>query len=697
VDADASTCRFEAFSFPQFPMQSTPSPNDRSRMSDLDRLRHSCAHVMATAIAKLWPDAQFAYGPPVENGYYYDVELEHRISPDDFPAIEAEMKRVIKENQVFERIEVPREQAIRDGEKGRLGALAERSVPSKFKLDLIRDIPEGEAISYYRNGDFIDLCAGPHVMRTGNIGAFRLTTVASAYYKGDEKNPQLQRVYGTAFKNKTELESYFTMLEEAKRRDHRKIGAEMGLYVIDTEFVGSGMPLWLPKGTVLVEELENLAKETEFAAGYVRVKTPHIAKEKLYRTSGHLPYYVDSMFPPMELPLDEELRERRNTLTAALKAIRGRIPAANRDFCALVDEVIQNPSAVSPEIIARLSESAKPGLDEERVVDLLTQLPSGERYYLKAMNCPHHHRIFAAEPRSYRDLPLRLAEYGCCYRYEQSGELFGLMRVRSLNMNDAHIYCTPDQFAAEFNAVNDMYLKYFKIFGIEKYVMRFSTHSKEGLGKKYVDEPDLWIQTENLVRDVLKTSGIHHVEVPNEAAFYGPKIDVQVWSVIGREFTLATNQVDFAQPRRLGLTYRDRDNTDKTPLCIHRAPLGTHERFIGFLIEHYAGNFPLWLAPDQVRVITLNDDPALIRYAEPILSELRGHKVRASGDFCATPVKAKIADAEAARVHTMLVIGPRDVEGGNVAVRVHGKGNLGAKPKADVVADLLAAIQERRA
>jgi threonyl-tRNA synthetase len=327
----------------------------------------------------------------------------------------------------------------------------------------------------------------------------------------------------------------------------------------------------------------------------------------------------------------------------------------------------------------------------------LNRLGEVERYYLKAMNCPHHHRIFAAQPRSYRDLPLRLAEYGCCYRYEQSGELFGLMRVRSLNMNDAHIYCTEDQFAAEFNAVNEMYLKYFKVFGIEKYVMRFSTHDPARLGQKFVNEPALWKKTEAMVRQVLQESGIHFVEVPNEAAFYGPKIDVQVWSVIGREFTLATNQVDFAQPARFGLTYRDRDNRERTPLCIHRAPLGTHERFIGFLIEHYAGHFPLWLAPEQVRVITLTDDAALIDYAQPLVNELRAHQVRVSADFTATPVKAKIADAEQARVHTMLVIGPRDVAGGTVAVRLHGQGNQGAKPKAEVVADILTAIQERRA
>jgi threonyl-tRNA synthetase len=313
------------------------------------------------------------------------------------------------------------------------------------------------------------------------------------------------------------------------------------------------------------------------------------------------------------------------------------------------------------------------------------------------MNCPHHHRIFAAEPHSYRDLPLRLAEYGTCYRYEQSGELFGLMRVRSLNMNDAHIYCTEEQFSSEFNAVNEMYLKYFKIFGIEKYVMRFSTHSAEGLGKKYVNEPELWKKTEDMVRQVLIDSKINFIEVPNEAAFYGPKIDVQVWSVIGREFTLATNQVDFAVPAKFGLTYRDKDNSNKTPLCIHRAPLGTHERFIGFLIEHYAGNFPLWLAPEQVRVITIGEEEPLLNYAKGIVNELRANMVRAEGDFSSTPMKGKIADAETARVHTMLVIGGRDMEAGQISVRLHGKGNVGAKPKAEVVADILASIKERRA
>lgn len=354
----------------------------------------------------------------------------------------------------------------------------------------------------------------------------------------------------------------------------------------------------------------------------------------------------------------------------------------------LVEQAVKTSTAPA-EIVAAFNELS--ALREQ-----LNRLGEAERYYLKAMNCPHHHRIFAAEPRSYRDLPLRLAEYGCCYRYEQSGELFGLMRVRSLNMNDAHIYCTEEQFADEFKAVNDMYLKYFQIFGLEKYVMRFSTHAPEGLGKKYVNEPELWKKTEDMVRRVLIESGINFVEVANEAAFYGPKIDVQVWSAIGREFTIATNQVDFAVPARFGLQYKDRDNTMKTPLCIHRAPLGTHERFIGFLIEHYAGNFPLWLAPDQVRVITLNDDPALIEYARPIVAELRANLVRVDADFSAIPFKAKIADAEKTRVHTMLVVGPKDMEAGNVSVRLHHGGPQGAKPKGEVVAQILEAIRTRQ-
>ena len=635
-------------------------------MTDIERLRHSASHVLATAILKIWPEAQFAAGPPVENGFYYDVDLPHRISPDDFERIEAEMKKEIKADHPFDRMEISRDEALALGKKGRLAALSDRSESSRFKLDIIENIPPGEKISLYRSGDFIDLCAGPHVKRTGEIGAFKVTSVASAYYKGDENNPQLQRVYGTAFKTKKELDDYFAMLEEAKKRDHRKLGKELEIFVFDDD-VGPGLPMFLPRGAAIAEELEKLAKETEFAAGYQRVRTPHIARESLYIKSGHLPYYAESMFPPMELVAESAESKR---------------PLHRSE---IFQELLERP--LTRDVLDEILSKAE---------NIRSELPI-DRYYLKAMNCPHHHKLFAALPRSYRDLPLRLAEYGTDYRYEKSGELFGLMRVRSLQMNDAHVYCTPEQFEAEFNAVNEMYLKYFKLFGIQKYLMRFSTHDPSKLGQKFVNEPELWKKTEEMTRNVLKRSRIDYVEVPNEAAFYGPKIDVQVWSVIGREFTLATNQVDFAQPRRFKLVYKDRDNVEKTPICIHRAPLGTHERFIGFLIEHYAGNFPLWLSPEQVRILTIGEDPKLMDYARSILNELRAHQVRAEIDDSSDKINGKIQRAEQMKVHTMFVIGKRDMDADAVSVRVHGKGNLGAKPRAEAIADILAAIKERRA
>ena len=587
----------------------------RHQMSDLERLRHSCAHVLATAVLRLWPEAKLDIGPPTSEGFYYDFDLEHRFSPEDFETIEAEMKKVIKENQKFERSTKTRDEAK--------AFFEERG--QSFKIERLGDIPEGEEISFYQNAEFVDLCAGPHVMRTGNVKAYKLLRVAAAYYRGNENNPQLQRIYGTAFPNKTQLNEWLEAQEEARKRDHRKIGREMQLFAFDDD-VGPGLPLWLPKGTVLIEELEKLAEETEFEAGYDRVRTPHLARENMYKISGHLPYYAESMFPPMELKED----------------------------------------------------------DPDKPTD---------RIYLKAMNCPHHHKIFSAVPRSYSELPLRLAEYGTCYRYERSGELMGLMRVRSMQMNDAHIYCTPGQFADEFRAVNEMYLKYFKIFGFEKFSMRFSTHGAERLGDKYVGEPQLWNQTEEMVRQVLIESGIDFKEVPDEAAFYGPKIDVQVYSISGREFTIATNQVDFAVPKRFGLEYKTRDNTTETPLCIHRAPLGTHERFIGFLIEHYAGNFPLWLAPDQVRLLPFGDDQ--IDYANDVVAELRKHGVRVSIDTTADKIGARIRHAETDKVHTILLIGQREQEAGNLAVREHGKGDLGAKPKSDVIKDLLNRIKTR--
>lgn len=568
------------------------------QMNPLEELRHSAAHVLATAVLRLYPDTKLDIGPPTDTGFYYDFDLDHRFTPEDLDSIEQEMRKVVKENQRFVRSEVTREEAAKFFE--------ERKQP--YKISRLGDIPEGEPISFYQNGEFVDLCAGTHVNYTKQIKAFKLLSIAGAYHRGDERNKQLQRIYGTAFPSKEELEKYLYLLEEAKKRDHRKVGRELGLFTFDVEDVGPGLPLWLPKGTVLIEELEKLAKEAEFEAGYQRVRTPHIARESLYLTSGHLPYYKESMFPPMEFEEEE-------------------------GGCRV-------------------------------------------RYYIKAMNCPHHHKIFGAELRSYRDLPLRLAEYGTCYRYEQSGELMGLMRVRSMQMNDAHIYCTEEQFADEFKAVNEMYLKYFKIFGLDRYRMRLSTHDPARLGDKFVNEPELWIKTEKMVRDVLVESGVDFVEVPNEAAFYGPKIDVQVWSAIGREFTLATNQVDFAVPARFNLEYTTADNKKATPLCIHRAPLGTHERFIGFLIEHYGGAFPAWLAPEQIRFIPITDEQT--PFAHELDAKCRALGLRSSVDAHSDKMGAKIRRAQLEKVPYMLVIGKKEKEAGQVAVRSRVNGDEGA-------------------
>src|SRR5574343_585508 len=507
--------------------------------------RHTLAHLLASVVLGLYPGTKNTIGPAVDDGFYYDFELPEgvKISESDLPVIEKKMKSWLKSWTKFTHKEVSADEAI------------EYFKDNPYKIELIKEISaKGENITLYTCGNFTDLCRGGHAENPAKEipnDSFKLSRIAGAYWRGSEDNKMLTRIYGLAFESKEKLDEYIYQQEEAKKRDHRKLGSEMELFAF-SDYVGPGLPLWLPNGAVITEELEKLAKETEFLAGYSRVRTPHIAKESMYLTSGHLPYYEESMYPAMEY--------------------------------------------------------------------------EGVKYYLKAMNCPHHHQIFASGRKSYKDLPLRLAEYGSCYRHEKSGELFGLMRVRSLSMNDAHIYCTEEQFADEFRAVNEMYLKYFKVFGIEKYVMRFSTHAPEKLGKKYVDQPELWKKTEDMVRQVLIDSKIPYVEIPDEAAFYGPKIDVQVWSAIGREFTLATNQVDFAVPKRFDLVYTDKDGTTKTPLCIHRAPLGTHERFIGFLIEHYGGNFPLWLAPVQVKVIPVAE--AHFATAEKVNSMLREQMIR---------------------------------------------------------------------
>jgi threonyl-tRNA synthetase len=570
---------------------------------------HSSAHLMAEAVDASFPGVKFWVGPAIDKGFYYDMDLgDKKITEEDLLGLEKKMNELAKQNNVFVRKAMPKQEAVNYfSEKG-----------DEYKLDLLQNLNDGE-ITFYTQGGFTDLCRGPHIPHTGFIKAIKLISVAGAYWKGDEKNKQLTRVYGVTFPAQKELDEYMAMLEEAKKRDHRKLGKELGIYTMDDD-VGQGLPLWLPNGTIIIEELEKLAKETENAAGYKRVVTPHIAKESMYLTSGHLPYYADSMFPPMEM--------------------------------------------------------------------------DGTKYYLKAMNCPHHHKIFDAEPKTYKDLPYRIAEYGTCYRYEQSGELFGLMRVRCLHMNDAHIYCNKEQFADEFRAVNDMYIKYFNIFGVDKYVMRLSLHDPAKLGQKYVDEPELWKETEAMVRDVLISSNIPYVEVQDEAAFYGPKIDVQIWSAIGREFTLATNQVDFNSGNKFKLSYTTQNNSTDVPLIIHRAPLGTHERFIGFLLEHYAGKFPTWLSPVQVKILPISDK--FMDYANTILKTLKNADIRAEIDDRSEKIGKKIRDTELARVPYMLVIGEKEMNEGAVAVRRQGKGDLGVKKLEDFVTEVSLEIKERR-
>lgn len=570
---------------------------------------HSSAHLMAEAVEDMFPGAKFWVGPAIDKGFYYDIDLGGRqISEEDLRKLEKKMNELAKQNNSYVRKAMPKAEAVQYfTEKG-----------DEYKLDLLSNLTDGE-ITFYTQGNFTDLCRGPHIPSTGPIKAIRLTNIAGAYWKNDANNKMLTRIYGVTFPSQKELDEYLQLLEEAKKRDHRKLGKELGIFTMDDD-VGPGLPLWLPNGTIIIEELEKLAKETELKGGYKRVVTPHIAKESMYLTSGHLPYYQDSMYPPMEL--------------------------------------------------------------------------EGQKYYLKAMNCPHHHKIFAAEPRSYKELPLRLAEYGTCYRYEQSGELFGLMRVRCLHMNDAHIYCTREQFADEFRAVNDMYIKYFKIFGIDKYVMRLSLHEPSKLGQKYINEPELWLETEEMVRQVLKESNIPYVEVPDEGAFYGPKIDVQIWSTIGREFTLATNQVDFAQGRRFKLEFTNKDNSPETPLIIHRAPLGTHERFIGFLLEHYAGKFPAWLAPVQVKVLPISDK--FLPYANSILESLKNADIRGEVDDRNEKIGKKIRDTELMRVPYMLVVGEKEMNEGKVAIRRQGKGDAGVKSIEEFITEISAEIKARK-
>ena len=573
-----------------------------------DTLLHSTAHLMAQAVKALYPNAKFTIGPTIENGFYYDFDLDVSFSEDSLVSIENKMKELSKKNQEIFRYEVSASEAVSIFEK--LG--------ESYKVEIVGQINPEDTISLYKQSDFIDLCRGPHVSNTSKIKYFKLLSTSGAYWRGDEKNKMLQRIYGTVFSSKSSLKNHLHNLEEAKKRDHRKLGKELKLFSFDDE-VGPGLPLWHPNGTILIEELELLAKEMERKAGYEQVRTPHLTKGSLYDKSGHLDHYKDSMYPAMDV--------------------------------------------------------------------------DGIEYYVKPMNCPHHHKIYSAFPRSYRDLPIRLSEYGTCYRYEKSGQLFGLMRVRSMQMNDAHIYCTKESFKEEFLAVCNMYLYYFKIFGIEKYRMRLSLHSKDGLGEKYVDNPELWLETEQWVREALIEGKLDFEEVEGEAAFYGPKIDVQVWSAIGKEFTLATNQVDFAVPRKFGLSYKDENGKDKTPLCIHRAPLSTHERFIGFLIEHFGGDFPLWLAPVQVIILPISDKA--LNYSNLIYDELNSVGVRVTLNNRSDKIGAKIRQAELEKINVMLIIGEKEVKEKMISVRRRFEGNTGTIGIDELKLELINEIKTR--
>ena len=579
--------------------------------SQLYKIRHSAAHVMAQAVLEFYPGTKYTIGPPVENGFYYDFELPEQITQEDLEKIEKRMRQIIAGQHEFKKEVISADEA------------REVFKDQPYKLELIDGLEKGgfdeygnplnakPEISLYRHDTFTDLCRGPHVETTKQINpsAIKLMSIAGAYWRGDEKNKMLTRIYGTAWRTPDELKQYLQMLEEAKKRDHRKLGRELEIFTFDDE-VGPGLPLWLPNGGILIEELEKLAKEMEDKAGYSRVRTPNLTKEDLFIRSGHLPYYAESMYPPMEL--------------------------------------------------------------------------EGVKYYVKPMNCPMHHKIFGAKQRSYRDLPVRLAEYGTCYRYEKSGELFGLMRVRSMQMNDAHIYCAEDQFEQEFMGVVALYRNYFDLFGIEKYVMRLSLHSKAGLGKKYLDNERLWLKTEDMVRRAMDNGGVPYVEREDEAAFYGPKIDVQVWSAIGREFSLMTNQVDFGVPERFDLKFTNKEGVDEVPLCIHRAPLSTHERMIGFLLEHYAGNFPVWLSPEQVRVIPITDGQN--EYAEGLVSQLREQGIRVSADLSAQRMNAKIRSAQLMKVPYMLVVGANEAAAGQVSLRGRDGSQLNNIPLAEFAA-----------
>jgi threonyl-tRNA synthetase len=602
------------------------------QMTPLEELRHSSAHVLATAIIRLFPETQLDIGPPTDSGFYYDVDLDHKFTAEDLEAIETEMKNVIKENQRFERMEVSREEAVE---------IIKKAGQETYKIGRLADIPEGEAISFYRNGEFMDLCAGTHVNYTKKIKAFKLLSVAGAYHRGDEKNKQLQRVYGTAFPTKEELAAYLEQLEQAKQRDHRKIGRELGLFEI-SEKVGQGLILWKPAGATVRQQLQDFITAELDKQGYSQVFTPHIGKLDLYRTSGHFPYYKDSQFAPV----------------------------------------------MEPDDLHRLAEE---GCSCSTLVNQLDNATLNG-FLLKPMNCPMHIQIYASEPRSYRDLPIRLAEFGTVYRWEQSGELNGMTRVRGFTQDDAHLFVTPGQLAEEVSGCLSLAKTVLSTLGMTDYRVRVSLRDPDS--SKYIGKPEDWDKAEADLRFAVKELGVPYTEEPGEAAFYGPKIDFVVKDVIGREWQLGTVQVDYNLPQRFDLHYTGTDNHPHRPIMIHRAPFGSMERFVGVLIEHFAGNFPLWLAPEQIRILPISEKYE--EYANSLLRLCKENGFRATLDSQSDKLGAKIRRAETMKVPYMVVAGEKEQETNTVSLRsrTH-KSKEGTYNQDDFFALLTGQIQNR--
>jgi threonyl-tRNA synthetase len=612
-------------------------------MTPLEELRHSASHVLAAALLRLYPDAKLDIGPPTETGFYYDIDLDHKLTLEDLVRIEAEMKKVAEENQPFLRKEVSREEAAE---------IIKSRGQERYKLGRLADIPEGEHISFYQNGEFIDLCAGTHVRYSSKLKAFKLLSIAGAYHRGSEKNKQLQRIYGTAFPTKDELAQYLEQVEQARHRDHRKLGRDLKLFVID-EDVGQGLILWTPHGSVIRQELQNFISEELRKQGYSQVFTPHIGKLELYKISGHFPYYKDSQFTPMV----------ENQALAKLL----------HEGCSC-SEMVVRLEALSPHLAAQINQrTGRETVTPDRVKPE-DQLVEG--FMLKPMNCPHHIKIFASQPHSYRDLPVRLAEFGTVYRWEQSGELNGLTRVRGFTQDDAHLFCTEDQVPQELLGCLSLVKTVLTTLGMSDYRVRVGLRDPDS--NKYIGLKENWDKAEAACREAAKTLGVAFTEEPGEAAFYGPKIDFVVKDVIGRQWQLGTVQVDYNLPLRFALTYSGADNQPHTPVMIHRAPFGSMERFCGVLIEHFGGDFPLWLSPEQVRLVPISEKT--LDYGREVLALLRAGGLRASLDEHNDKLGAKIRRAEIEKVPYTVVLGGKEAETRSVSVRSRARGDEGVHP-----------------